>query len=255
MNIRQKTLSAGLALVMGAGAANATIATGGNGSGELFLSVWDQTATKSYNQDLGVDLARFLTDATYQYSSNTSWSIPLNSVWSSFFVPANAGNMVYNVAGARTDNIALNALDPTYGYLSSFNPNNPLPPVQAPLSAQLGSVQLPALSIVAKAQTYNGADPVNDAQNDAKVWLSSEPGYFNTDWGNNFKGTVPTTQINDGKFGSLSDAAPAVFHGLFGQLIFNPETEGDTIGDRFVVLPGKFQVTATGFNYVVPISL
>ena len=93
--MKVKALVAGMALVLGANGAHAAIATGTSGPGELFLSVWDKTAQQSYSQDLNVDMFRFLTDPSYAFYKGNTWSIALDSVWTQFHNPANAGQTVY----------------------------------------------------------------------------------------------------------------------------------------------------------------
>jgi len=230
--MKAKVLIASLALAAGAGSAHATIATGSGAQGELFLSVWDQAAQQSYSQDLGIDLAQFLLNTTpgNAFNSNVAWSVALNPVWGSFFNSANAGATVYNVAA--TKQTGLSSRSQTYGYLTSFNTANPLPVIDG----NIAQVQGVDGVIQTKAALYNGADEVNIAQNDAKIWSSASDSYYNTLWGNDFNFSVPSSQNNQGVYGGTT---LALFHGL------DPVTSGV---DRWVTL-GSFQLTPTALTY------
>lgn len=235
-----KVLFASLALALGASSAHAAIVTGETGSGELFLSVWDQTASQSYSQDLNVDLAQFLANTNVNgYNSNASWSIALNpSVWGSFFNAGNAGATVYNIAAAKLDNASFNALSPNYGYLTSFNSANPAPTVNGNVN-QISGV---GTTIVSKAITINGL-----GSGDANVWSSASPAYFDSEWGNTFNGNVPISQRNDGLFGATT---LVYFHGL-DPVLGQDEIGDPVVLDRWDLLPGTFQLTATHLNYTV----
>jgi len=244
--MKVKALIAGLMLAAGAGSAHATIATGSTASGELFLSVWDQTAQQSYSQDLGIDLSQFILNTNAGgFNSNASWTVALNpSVWGQFFNAANAGSTVYNVVAGNGSNAGLNSLAHDYGYLSSFNSANPAPVAQGGIS----QILVVGSNIASKAVAYNGADPVNDALNAAKIFSSSSPGYYPLAFGSTFNGAVPTSQSNQALFGGIS---LAVFHGLDPVLGTDPDTGDAMILDRFDILPGTFQLTATELRYTV----
>ncbi|QSA97267.1 VPLPA-CTERM sorting domain-containing protein [Methylococcus sp. EFPC2] len=236
--MKLKALFAGVVLALGANAANAAIATGETSSGELFLSVWDKTAQVSYSQDLNIDLFQFLTNTSAGgFNSNASWSVALNPAWAGFYNPANAANTVYNVAAADLDNGKLNAVDQTYGYLSSFNTSNP-----APVPANnVAAVSTPAKEIVAKAIVYNAN--LADAEQ-----YSSGPSYYPNAWGSDFNTKVPVNQSNDA---AIDQVLAAVFHGLSSTLGTDPDTGDLFVQDRFDILPGKFQLTATELKYTV----
>ncbi|QSA97266.1 hypothetical protein [Methylococcus sp. EFPC2] len=236
--MKVKVLVAGLALVA-AGNANALINTGSTSSGELFLSVLDQTAQVSYSQDLNIDLSGFLTNTSVGgFNSNASWSVALSPAWSSFFNAANAGSIVYNVAATDLDNGKLNSLDQTYGYLSSFKTSNP-----APVPANnVAVVSTPGQEIASRALMYN-ANPA-----DAEAYTPAAAAYYGNTWGNTFNTKVPTTQNNEGLFNQVLNA---VFHGLSSTLGVDQDTGDFFVQDRFDVLPGQFQLTASELKYTV----
>lgn len=238
--MKAKVLIASLVLAAGAGSAHAAIVTGETGSGELFLSVWDQTAAQSYNQDLNVDLAQFLANTNVNgFNSNASWSIALNpTVWGSFFNAANAGATVYNIAAAKLDNASFNALSANYGYLTSFNTANPAPAVNGHVN-QIGTV---GATIVNKAGLYNGL-----GTGDANVFSSASAAYFDNEWGNTFNQQVSVSQRNDGLFGA---STLVYFHGL-DPVLGQDEIGDPVVLDRWDLLPGTFQLTATQLTYTV----
>lgn len=237
--MKLKALIAGLALAAGAGSAQASIGLTTNS--ELFLSVWDQTAQQSYSQDLGVNLAQFLTNTNVNgFNSDASWSVSLNSVWGQFFNAANASATVWNVAAGNSAGGASLHPSQTYGYLSSFNQANPALP--APNNAA-GPSQITGTNIVIsnKVATYNGAD-TTVATNSAAIWTSSDIAYYASQWGGDFAGKTPN-QINQGVYGEVLSA---IFHGLE----INRDTGNKTV-DRWVTLPGTFQLSGNALSYSV----
>jgi len=242
--MKVKALVAGMAMVLGANGAHAAIATGasGTGPGELFLSVWDSVGLKSYSQDLGVNLLRFLTDSSYQYHKDQSWSVTLNtSVWGQFYNAGNNAGIVYNVAATDRDNGKLNALDQTYGYLTSFNTTNPAPVGGIDATSLLG----PTTIIQNRAATYNGASPTATSVNEAKIWLPADQAYYATGWGDTYASQVPASQKNQGVLGQSLDVW---FHGLFATL-GQDDFENPIALDRWDQMPGQFQLTGTELKY------
>lgn len=237
--MKLKALAAGVALVLGAGGAHATIATGasGTGPGEFFLSVFDPVAQKSYSQDLNVDMFLFLTDSNYQFHNSKSWSVALDPLFGQFYTPANANQTVYNVAATDLDNGKLNSLDPTYGYVTSFNQANPVPV----LHDFVGSVSDPGDKARAKAVYYN-IDPA-----DAGIHIPGTFQYYTLDWSNDFGGKIPASENNQGK---LNEVLDVWLHGL--NAVYGIDELGDPyIRDRWVKMPGTFQLTPTALHYTV----
>lgn len=238
--MKLKALIAGLALAAGAGSAQASIGLTTNS--ELFLSVWDQTAQQSYSQDLGVNLAQFLTNTNVNgFNSDASWSVSLNSVWGQFFNAANASATVWNVAAGNSAGGASLHPSQTYGYLSSFNQANPALP--APNNAA-GPSQITATNSVisSKVAIINGAD-TTVATNSAAIWTSADPAYYGSSWGGDFNQKVPVTQSNQGVYGEV---LATIFHGL------NIDRDaGNKTVDRWVTLPGTFQLSGNSLSYSV----
>lgn len=242
--MKVKALIAGIVLAT-AGSAHAAINTGGaaGGSGELFLSVWDQTAQQSYSQDLGVDVSEFLLNTNSNgFNSNANWSIALDAtVWSSFFNAANAASTVYNVVGMNNSNLGLNALAPDYGYVTSFANSNPAPTIQNG-TAQINGV---IANIINKAALYNAGD-TDLAQNDAKVWSSSSPGYYPFVFGSDFNTQAPISQNNQGVYGGSTSV---YLHGLDPVFGIDPDLGEPYVVDRWSSNLGSFTLTPTALTF------
>lgn len=91
-----KTLVAA-ALLAGAGAANASIATGSSTTSEAFLSVYDKSQTLTFTLDLGVtigDLINNVANSSYALSYN----LANNAMWTQFASNLDATQTVFGVA-------------------------------------------------------------------------------------------------------------------------------------------------------------
>ncbi|MBI3774214.1 MAG: hypothetical protein HY273_01435 [Gammaproteobacteria bacterium] len=82
MNNKLKAIVA-LAVLGAASQAHAAVLGGASGNGELYLSVWDDTAKVSYTKDLGMTMDAFIASGnTLGYS--TSYSFGSDANWTSF---------------------------------------------------------------------------------------------------------------------------------------------------------------------------
>ena len=73
------------ALLVGAGAANATLVSTSTGTGnEMFLSVYDSVQAKTYNLDLNVTYGQIIADPSAALSALTSGLTLSDSSWTSF---------------------------------------------------------------------------------------------------------------------------------------------------------------------------
>ena len=88
-----KSLAVAVTWAVAAGSAQAQIATGATGNGELFLSVWDKVGAQSYVRDLGITMnsfgpmtapaeAGFTTSVTPGAGFNQSWGT--DATWATF---------------------------------------------------------------------------------------------------------------------------------------------------------------------------
>jgi len=108
-----KTLMAA-ALLVGAGAANASIATGSSTTSEAFLSVYDKSQTLTFTLDLGVTIADLINNVANS-SYVLSYNLANNAMWTQFATNLDATQTVFGVAvgnGSKQLITGMNAIAP-----------------------------------------------------------------------------------------------------------------------------------------------
>lgn len=111
-----KKLAVAVAIAMSTSVAEAAIIDGSFQPGELFVSVWDEIAQKSYHLDLGITTAQLLANPSQTLSFNLFGDIN----YADFLTPQSP--LVFNIAGG---DLVLNDIAdvPDYGLLVTSNDN------------------------------------------------------------------------------------------------------------------------------------
>lgn len=172
--------------------------TAGSSSGELFLSVWDQTQLKSYSLDLGVTADQLLSvdPAKNLYDIGKSYSFSLGDSFAGMY---KAGDTLsFNMVAS---NKYVGVASPEYGFIVSHNINA----LQALPNIAQTIVQQDATKIGNWATTLNTAQdayngfPVNTgayAKNFSEVSTYGTSGplgnssYYGTAWTNSLSGII-----------------------------------------------------------------
>lgn len=197
-----------------AGGAHAAIANGGPhivptdgnsaSSGELFLSVWDQTSSFSYSLDLGVTVEDFLVSQ----STPRTWA--LDQRFADF---AAAGNpLKFNIAAANTYGGVSSA---NYGIVTSVlnipTQIDKINSFQGKAANQLGqmssAVQQRVNRLNLSSSAQNGAAVTDFALNLSELTdgtADTHNAYFATEWGNGLGGKQ-TAANTTATVGSLTD--------------------------------------------------
>jgi len=209
---------------------------GSGSSGELFLSVWDQTAAISFSFDMGLTVEDFI-------SGN-----PTPLVWDlgpSFGNFANTGHpLTFNIAGSNAypGLITGGVPNANYGFLAShllgFSLNSS--PIANASLGQLASAFTGRIQFLNLAQLAQnpGATATDWGANLSEVTTSTSAGsYFNNFWGIN-EGKVPwTASAKVRQEGGLADTSLDMYF-----IHANPAS----IGSAAIVDPA-----ASGFHFVL----
>jgi hypothetical protein len=180
MNIKMKAVVAAVALGVSS-MANSAIITGLNETnGELFMTVLDPTAQKSYGLDLGITAGALKSDP----SQSLSFNLALDANYADF---VGKTNLVYVIAGVDSD-----FTDPAlWGYLTTSTQNVGGPALYP--NVQNFATIAARMSIVGSwTQDLNSAagDTTNNAANNSHVSLIGQTGYADVPtWGNNLGGS------------------------------------------------------------------
>lgn len=163
-------LIAAAAMFAVAGQASASIANGGTGNGELFLSVYDPVALVSYTRDLGVDMNAFIANG-----NTTNRNFSADALLTSTF-NLSASGLLWNVA-------ALDSVGATLvgqRYLSTTNAT--LATVQSNGNTKVGNFSV----VNDYVNGVNGTDTVS-ATNNSSVHTSADGlSYFGNGFQNNW---------------------------------------------------------------------
>lgn len=96
--MKLKMIALAAATMLASASAMAAIAPGSTGNGELFLSVFDNSAKVSYTLDLGVRMNDFLSGAQVDAGYSKSWSLALaDGNFTSFLGQVTATNLRWSV--------------------------------------------------------------------------------------------------------------------------------------------------------------
>jgi hypothetical protein len=111
-----KKLAVAVTIAMSASVAEAAIVNGQTQPGELFISVWDETAQLSYHLDLGITTAQLLADP----SQRLTFDLFTDTNYASFLTPQSP--LVFNIAAG---DLVLNDLTDVadFGLLVTSNDN------------------------------------------------------------------------------------------------------------------------------------
>lgn len=226
-----KILAVSVALAM-SGAANASIlrTNSTNGSGEMFLTVWDKDAAQSYALDLGVRTIDFNADWTqtlsYDLSGDANFANFMNS----------SNNIVYTVAGA--DQSAWDILN--YGFLTTVSSDFESVRISASTYSRIGGVS-GTIDVMALNSNTDSGDVIdaNFAANLSNFSLSSDTGYAGLGtWGSNLGGTAITSTAN-------IDSSVAFYAALMDSDWFTP---------IITELPNVWTLTSAGQLTYAPVS-
>ncbi len=174
MKTSMKILAASVALAM-SGVANAAIlqSSGTVGSGELFLTAWDEVGQQSYSLDLGILEADFLGDT----SQTLSYDLSNDANFAPFM---NNSGVVYVISGGDDSflNTTTGALDATrYGFVitSTSGADGVLAGAltQSMMGGVVGSIDNMALNSNADA-----GDQLDPSLNLSSYSIPGDTGYF-----------------------------------------------------------------------------
>ena len=223
MKMKMKALVAALALAGVAGQANATIADGSTGSGELFLTVWSATLQTSYTRDLGITMADFANLGTTAPVAGTYAFNPNGTVGTTAGNVNTAGYGVTFSADSTLTSALLNASD-TIWMIGALDSTGTAAGAKTLLTTQVGPVAAQTNTNLSNAITNGnnfvapvnatGTHPVGNAVNGSSLNTPAD--------GNAYTGTATL----DTWGGLISTAAGAVGQSLSFWALSNSSTGG-----------------------------
>lgn len=169
-----KILAASVALAM-SGVANAAIlqSNGTVGSGELFLTAWDEVGQQSYSLDLGILEADFMANT----SQTLSYDLSSDANFANFM---NNSGVVYAISGGDDSflNTTTGALDGTrYGFVITTSSGIASVRQGAQTQAMVGSV-VASIDNMALNSNADAGDVLDPSLNLSSYSVPGDTGYF-----------------------------------------------------------------------------
>jgi hypothetical protein len=262
---RCQTLASAILLTVAAVNAEADINPGNSfsGSGELILSVWDQTQLKSYSLDLGVSVDSLLANPSAALDAVAiNKQVALGSSFAGMYVAGDT--LSFNLAAA---NKYVGVTSPSYGFIVSHNVDalQALPSLaQATVVTDAGKIGSWATALNTSADKFNNL-PVNTgaySENLSEVSLPGALSYSGTYWGNSLNGIAGNGSATATDVGSTTHALQLYFYGdllnpnkpvlLGNNLLFSLNADQGTLSWTYtqlaVPLPGAFWLFFSGVS-------
>ncbi len=220
MKTSMKILAASVALAM-SGVANAAIlqSNGGVGSGELFLTAWDEAGQQSYSLDLGIREADFLANT----SQTLSYDLSGDANFANFM---NNSGVVYAIAGGDDS-----FWDPsTYGFVITSSSGIDSVRSGALNDSMIGGV-VGSIDVMALNSNADAGDVLDPNLNLSSYSVPGDTGYFG----------VGTWSVNAGgkpfvTIGNIDSTIPFYFAGIGSDYRTGIVTE----------MPNVWKLTSTG---------
>ncbi len=228
MKTSMKIIAASVALAM-SGVANAAILQSSQyiGSGELFLTAWDQVGQQSYSLDLGVLQRDFL--------ANTNQTLSYDLSADANFAPfMNNSNTIYAVSGGD-DSFQVAE---TYGFVITSSSGIDSVQAGALTQSMVGGV-VGSIDVMALNSNTDAGDQLDPSLNLSSYSVPGDNGYFGVgQWSVNAGGTpfVTTTAIDS--------SSPFYFGGIASDYATGVVTE----------MPNVWTLTSTGQLTYAPVS-